>query len=148
MKLISIAIAASVFTASAFAQPASPIRLNTLGYLPDAPKCASVAGKGGHFAVIRVSDHHAVFEGETSGAVHNNDTDEDIVCADFSALRDPGEYRLRIAGIVDSPPFRIAADLYREPLFLVTRAMYLWRCGGNRTLRGLQHMSVLQPELG
>lgn len=30
---------------------------------------------------------------------------------------------------VQSAPFRIAEDIYREPFRLVTRAMHLWRCG-------------------
>jgi endoglucanase len=29
----------------------------------------------------------------------------------------------------ESAPFGVAADVYRQPFYVVTRAMYLWRCG-------------------
>lgn len=105
------------------------IRLNTIGYLPDSPKRASVAGKFSRFAVVRVRDGKKVYEGEAAETITSADTDEQITIADFSALKTPGEYRLEIPDIGFSPPFRIGTDVYDFPFYTVMRGMYLWRCG-------------------
>jgi endoglucanase len=78
--------------------------------------------------VEQLPSHKAAFEGELSAHVRHPDTDEEISVADFSALTQTGEYQLSIDGAV-SPPFRVAADVYRQPFYVVTRGMYLWRCG-------------------
>lgn len=132
LPLRSILIGAAVFIGSICfaAEPSAPaIRLNTLGYLPDAPKHATVAANVDAFSVHRVPSGESVFTGKLSESRHDADTNEDLHDADFSALQTPGEYRLVVEGAGESAPFKIAGDLYREPLFLVTRGMYLWRCG-------------------
>lgn len=123
--LLAVAVGTSCL---ATAQAPASIRLNTLGYLPEAPKRATVAAEATGFAVVRTSDGAEVFTGQVSEARQNPDTDERLAEADFSALRVPGTYRLRVGDAV-SPEFRIDGSLYREPFVLVTRAMYLWRCG-------------------
>lgn len=105
------------------------IRLNSIGYLPAAPKHATLAVPCTHFTVVRLGDHVTVFEGRVSEPVADTDTQQQICTADFSALTNAGHYRLEIPGREPSAPFRIAADVYREPFRVVTRAMYLWRCG-------------------
>jgi endoglucanase len=130
-----ILICAAVWAGSATAQEpaerpaAPPIRLNTLGYLPDAAKRASVAAPCEAFAVVRVEDGARVLEGTIEKPVRNEDTGEELWVVDFSRLRSPGEYVLEVAGVGRSAPFQIAGDLYRQPYSLVTRGMYLWRCG-------------------
>jgi endoglucanase len=125
-------MAANVLAQPADPAPAAqapPLRLNTIGYLPDAPKQATIARPAESFAIIRTRDGERVLEGPVTGPIRNEDTAEELYIADFSALMDPGEYRLEVPGAGQSPPFRIAADLYKEPFRTVTRAMYLMRCG-------------------
>jgi endoglucanase len=106
------------------------VRLNTLGYPPQATKAASILGRGGAtFHVVRVADGEIVLEGHASPAVRNDDTREDLATVDFSAVREPGEFRIEVDGVGASAPFRVGEDMYREPFQLVTRGMYLWRCG-------------------
>jgi endoglucanase len=57
------------------------------------------------------------------------DTAEKLWTADFSKLSDPGEYRLDVAGVGQSPPFRVGKDVYLEPYRTAMLGMYLWRCG-------------------
>lgn len=130
-RALPLAAALSLWSGSLHAVAAEPpIRLNTLGYLPKAAKHATIAAEGGNlFRVLRMSDGQAVLEGKLSASVVDGDTSETVATADFSALRDSGEFRLQIDGVGDSMPFRIDADLYREPFGAVVRGIYLWRCG-------------------
>lgn len=111
------------------ARPATPIRLNTIGYLPSATKQATIAEPCTKFLVVRTSDEKPLFTGRVTGPKTNDDTGEQLYFADFSALAGPGEYRLDVENVGSSPPFRIASDVYREAFRTVTRAMYLARCG-------------------
>lgn len=111
------------------APPGQAVRLNSLGYLPSARKHATVPLPAAKFSVVRTSDESEVLAGTLSGPVRNQDTNDDLYTADFSALIEPGEYRLDIAGAGESATFRIGEDLYVEPYRLATRAMYLMRCG-------------------
>jgi endoglucanase len=106
-----------------------PIRLNTIGYLPNAPKQATIAVPCGEFTVRRIADGTTVYSGQVTGPVENEDTEEQLFTVDFSALDEPGDYQLEIAGVGQSAPFRIDARLYDFPFTTTTRAMYLWRCG-------------------
>ena len=127
--LLSAGLISAAGLAAPGIEPAPPIRLNTLGYLPDAPKQATVASPCAAFAVVRVGDGERVLDGTATGPLRNADTDEQLYTADFSTLVEPGEYRLDVPGVGQSAPFRVAADVYDEPFRTVTRAMYLWRCG-------------------
>jgi endoglucanase len=105
------------------------IRLNTVGYLPGGEKKAAIAASCTNFTVVRVKDGSKVFAGRVTGPVLNDDTRERLYTADFSALRKPGRYQLDVGGVGRSAPFRVAADVYREPFYIVMRGFYLWRCG-------------------
>ncbi|MGA9778030.1 MAG: glycoside hydrolase family 9 protein [Limisphaerales bacterium] len=107
----------------------SPIRLNTVGYPPGAQKAASIAAPCTNFAVIRVTDGATVFQGAVTGPVSDPDTREQLYTADFSKLRQPGDYQLDVPGVGRSAPFRVEMDIYREPFYVVMRGFYLWRCG-------------------
>jgi endoglucanase len=126
----SIALAAVSLLASVWAAEETPkIRLNTIGYLPGKEKKASIATTCSQFAVVRVKDSSKAFEGVTTGPIFNNDTQEQLYTADFSALKEPGEYQLDVHGVGRSAPFRVAADIYNQTFYTVVRGMYLWRCG-------------------
>jgi endoglucanase len=130
--LVAIAMSPTAARAQAptvRAEGAPPIRLNSIGYLPTAAKQATVAAGSKEFAVVRTSDGATVYSGTLSGPSRNDDTDESLCVADFSALVEPGEYRLEVAGVGESAPFRVDADVYRQPYYMVMRGMYLSRCG-------------------
>jgi endoglucanase len=107
----------------------SAIRLNTVGFLPDHLKRASIAAACTDFSIINAADGKTAFRGKTSGPVYNHDTNEKLYIADFSALNQPGLYRLDVAGVGRSAPFRVGPDVYDFAFRTVLRAMYLWRCG-------------------
>lgn len=105
------------------------VRLNTVGYLPSAQKQASIAAPCTNFTVVRLSDGATVFRGKTTGPVMNRDTQERLYAADFSMITRPGDYQLEVAGVGRSAPFRVQAEVYREPFRVVMLGFYLWRCG-------------------
>jgi endoglucanase len=112
------------------AQEASlAIRLNTVGYLPDSLKRASIAAECSQFAVVRAATDETVLAGAVTGPVLNEDTQEQLCTADFSAVTEPGEYALVVPGVGRSAAFRVGADVYDEPFRVVMLGMYLWRCG-------------------
>ena len=114
----------------AWGAPAAPaIRLNSLGFLPNQPKHASVSGTATNFTLIKTGDGAVVFTGSVSGPRTNADTGEALFTADFSAFTNTGMFQLDVPGGGRSATFRIGGDIYREPFVTVTRAMYLWRCG-------------------
>jgi len=107
----------------------APIRLNTVGFLPDAPKRASVAAACSDFRVVRDTDGGEVLAGRAAPPVKDAEAGQSLAVIDFSALAAPGVYRLDVPGVGRSAPFRVGVDVYNEPLKTATRAMYLWRCG-------------------
>lgn len=105
------------------------VRLNTIGYPPDTPKRASVDGPASDFTVLRVTDGAEVLHGRTEPWPGDTETGPARSTADFSAVTESGDYRLRVDGGGESPPFSVAADVYQDAFRTVTRGMYLWRCG-------------------
>ena len=62
-------------------------------------------------------------------AVTDTQSGDTLRTIDFSAVTKPGSYTIAVKGVGESAPFRIAADVYRDPLYLTTRAFYGQRCG-------------------
>lgn len=126
---------------------ANPIRLDTVGYLPNQLKVATLAGPTERFVVRRFSDGPVVFADLTDGPHTNPDTEEQLRLADFTPLAEPGRYVLEAEGLGRSAPFTIGPDVYREPFRLAVQGFYLWRCGqavraehqGHRFLHGPCH---------
>lgn len=127
--LLSVSLAGALWAGESSEKPTLMIGFNTVGYLPDAPKKASVAQPCSGFTVVRIKDGAKVFEGKATGPVLNEDSQEQLYTADFSAVKEEGEYCLDVPGVGRSAPFRIASDVFSQPFYTVTRAMYLWRCG-------------------
>ncbi len=119
-------IAAAVLGAQA-ASP--PIRLNSVGFLPEAPKRATLALPSTEFSLARAGSDTPVFHGPVTGPATNADTGEALYLADFSQFTRPGTFCLVVPGVGRSAPFAIASNVYDAAFSTVTRGMYLWRCG-------------------
>jgi endoglucanase len=111
--------------------PPAAIRVNTIGFLPDAVKCATLLGEAAQFRVLDAATGAVAFSGAVSAPVRTapTDTDETVRIADFTALQTPGRYVLEVDGLGRSVPFAIGPQVWNEPYQIVTRGMYLWRCG-------------------
>ena len=107
----------------------SDIRLNSLGYLPDMPKKASIIKKCSEFTVKKASDDSVVFSGKTTGPLHQEDVDQDIWTADFTKVNEKGKFYLDVPGVGKSCEFEIGDNVYDFAYFTAMRGFYLWRCG-------------------
>jgi endoglucanase len=108
--------------------------VNTIGFLPDAEKRATIAAPlkaAALVRVVRVADGAPAFAAPAGAPVVSGkkDTDETVRVFDFTALTAAGDYRIEIPGVPPSAPFRIAGNVWDEPFAAVMRAFYLWRCG-------------------
>jgi endoglucanase len=137
MLLISVL---ALFQATAIAPPAINIRVNQLGYLPDAPKIAvvcalerlqlktfSVTDAAGKTVLTKA----ATFAKPFGPCVSN-------YRLDFSSISKAGEYRLAAAGIV-SPPVHISESAYTGAADTLLYYMREQRSGYNPVFHTVVH---------
>ncbi len=127
-----IAMASQGVSAAETFRPAPGVRVNTIGYLPQHVKRASVAGAAAtasKFAVLARPSGKIAFTAALEAPKPHADSGEELRTADFSKFREPGEYVLRVEGLPDSAPFRIAPDVYNASLRLLMLGFYGQRCG-------------------
>jgi hypothetical protein len=102
------------------------VRVNQVGYLPDDPKIALLSSDwrlGGRFTVGGLSASIGPDQGAWGPFAHN-------YRLDFSALKTPGRYRVRI-GDVESLAFTVGPDAYAAVPDALLGFMRLQRCGTN-----------------
>ncbi|MDN4038854.1 heme-degrading domain-containing protein [Massilia sp. YIM B02443] len=112
------------------AAQSSTIKLNQVGFLPQAHKLAVVpqGASGTRFEVVG-ADGKTVFEGALGAPGRWEPSGETVRVADFSALAQPGTYRLKVAGLALSDPFAIKPDAYRALGDAALKAYYFNRSG-------------------
>ena len=65
--------------------------------------------------VVRQGDGQVVFSNSVTGPRLNQDTDEQLYTADFSAFHESGAFQLDVPGVGRSAPFRIGRDIHNDP---------------------------------
>lgn len=108
------------------------VRLNQVGYYPDASKIAVIDSNNSkiRFYVINADTEQVVFGamaqrmGKTSRA-------------DFSTVTETGNYYILTSEGMQSPVFRIAPDVYQELTDALVKFFYYQRCGCELTDAGL-----------
>jgi len=107
----------------------SDIRLNSLGYLHEMPKKASIIAKCDEFTVKKVSDDSVVYSGKPTGPMHQEDVNQDVWIADFTKVSEKGKFYLDVPGVGKSFEFEIGKNVYDFAYYTTMRGFYLWRCG-------------------
>ncbi|HEX9106092.1 MAG TPA: glycoside hydrolase family 9 protein, partial [Longimicrobiales bacterium] len=161
---IACALLAATLLAPAGARASTParadtanlvIRVNQVGYLPDAPKvavlCALRPEPVKDFVVLDEQGRR-VFGPRAAEAAHGFGPCAGTWRLDFSALRQPGRYRLQAAGAT-SPLVRIGADVYAGGLDTLLSYMRVQRSGFNPFFKDSVHnrtdaILVDHPEAG
>lgn len=134
------------------------IKVNQVGYLPDAPRKfaylgAHIYGVGPldcamypRFDVVNVADGSVALSGEVRLRDRNgrvvpdrrkpDDTSvpplingEDVYEMDLTPLKETGDFYIRIRGMGRSWPFHHGADTYGQAFYTAARGLYHQRCG-------------------
>jgi endoglucanase len=129
MKMIvCFFLAASLFAAD----PTLEIKVDQVGYLPNASKIAIVAAKkpATEFTVNQSKDGKPIFRGTLSKAREDFDSGDSLQAADFTrAPLKTGTYYIDVPGVGRSWNFDIAPDVYNKAWRLAMRSFYGQRCG-------------------
>lgn len=142
-KLIIVFAFIAITITSTFGQD---IKLNQIGFYKYSPKIAVIPEAGSYiFQVISAESEEIVYSGLLSNSKQwHLSGEENIRIADFSEIRDTGEYYLQ-SGDKRSHIFKIANDtLYKELALWSTKAFYLWRASTSidsayATFRGINY---------
>ncbi|MEL6526082.1 MAG: glycoside hydrolase family 9 protein, partial [Chloroflexota bacterium] len=118
-------------------EPAIPaIKINLIGYQPDAPKYALITGpnltfpKDTPFSITPANSDEEIHSGVLNGITDFDPASGDsIYIANFDELTEQGLYRLHIEGLETSPVFRIGTNIYDNLLVDTMRYFYMQRQG-------------------
>lgn len=114
MKKLLFLIMISHIAGLAVAQTLSyDIRLNQIGFLPNAIKRAAIVNsEADSFKVMTIDSDSIVFRGKCLPAVYYSSSDENVRIADFTLLQRPGQYSMVIDGLGKSVPFTINSNVF------------------------------------
>jgi len=79
-----------VVTVAGASDDSTAIRLNSLGFLPDMPKKATLTTQGSDFSVRRVTDDAVVYSGKLTGPHQQQDVGQEVWFADFAEVHTSG----------------------------------------------------------
>lgn len=118
---------------------APAIKVNQLGFVPEAEKYALVTGfegelaaeAGDQFKVVNAADNSVAYTGKLTLVTEYEplDSGEKILKADFSDLDVPGKYYISIEGLDNSPKFEIGEGIYGSLITDSARYFYYQRQG-------------------
>lgn len=124
-----VAGAASADSSKPLAEPAA-IRINQLGFLPEASKIAVVPNvPAGEFLLMSADSNNEIMRGPLSQPQAWEAADETVKIADFSAFNKPGRYYVQVKGAGKTAPFTIAEGVYDPLLKGAAKAFYFNRAG-------------------
>jgi endoglucanase len=103
------------------------IRLNQIGFLPDAQKIAVVPAVAATTFSIVDSSNVQVATGNLTAEATWEPVLESVKIADFSSLTQPGTYKIQIAGVDDQPTFTISTTVYNALNAAAIKALYFNR---------------------
>jgi len=125
-----LALQACGFMTATPPEAPAAIHVNQVGFVPGAAKWAVVERAAGTaFSVVDSLSGREVLRGTLGEATSWEPAQEVVRLADFSALTMPGEYRLRVDGLADSPRFKVAQDAYAALNAAAIKAFYFNRAG-------------------
>ncbi|WP_247231535.1 glycoside hydrolase family 9 protein [Telluribacter sp. SYSU D00476] len=109
--------------------PTEKIRLNQIGYYPDAPKVAVVVGEEaqGPFQIKEAGSNKVVFKGTLSAPRSNQHSGKKSRIADFSGFTKRGNYVVEIPGVGTSYSFSIKPAVHREVAAASLKGFYYQR---------------------
>jgi len=128
-KLLFLSLICALITTVSSAQGGEPrIRLNQIGFYPDAPKIAVVTEDGATgFLIKSLSSGDVVFRSQLSSPRKSAFSDKQTRIADFSPVTKPGSYVLTVQGVGDSYPFEIKPAIFTSVTKALIKGFYYQR---------------------
>jgi len=105
------------------------IKVDQVGYLPNAPKIALVSDPAKTFEIRRSSDAKLVLRGVLGPVATDPLSGDSVQAADFSQLRRAGTYYIEVPGVGKSWKFSIGSHIFGRTWYLAMRGFYGQRCG-------------------
>ncbi|MFD2572058.1 glycoside hydrolase family 9 protein [Spirosoma soli] len=129
--LCSLLLAHRLITGAASAQALSEaIRLNQIGFYPNASKIAVVVGEAqGKFQLVTPDLKKVVFTGTLSAPRQNAISGKTTRIADFSGFTKSGSYVVVVPGLGHSYSFDIRSDVHRAVTIGAIKGFYYQRTG-------------------
>ncbi len=112
-----------------FSQTNNQIKLNQLGFYPNAPKTAVVTGTvdAPDFYIVSINLKDTVFAGKLSAEKQSAYSSTKTKLADFSLFEKKGNYIVCVNGISNSYPFKIADDINKTAAIATIKGYYFQR---------------------
>ncbi len=127
-RISSLLLMAGIALQTAAQSLTENIRLNQIGFYPDAPKEAVwVGAKQDRFFVLSESKRDTVFRGTLSAQRTNVISGKTTQIADFSSFRTPGNYVVFIPAAGHSYSFEISPNVHRPAAIGALRGYYYQR---------------------
>ncbi|MBA4849972.1 glycoside hydrolase family 9 protein [Emticicia sp. BO119] len=148
LKQLLLFLIALVCVQIAFAQTEN-IKLNQIGFYPEAPKIAVWTGDlQNDFVILAQNKKQVVFKGKLSEQRTNNISQKTTQIADFSAFKKPGKYYISISDKALSYSFEIKNDIYREAAKASLKGFYYQRASTSlpEKYAGKWHRSAGHPD--
>jgi endoglucanase len=106
----------------------SGIRINQLGFLPEASKLALVeSATARKFTVVRADNGKIVLTGDLQPAATWEPAQRKAAIADLSAVKTSGTYRVTVEGLPPSDPFPVNANAYSKLGDAALKGFYFMR---------------------
>ena len=109
--------------------PVPAIKVDQVGYPLHGPKIALVGAPATTFEVKRSTDGQTMFHGTLGSAQFDPDSGDTVEAADFSDLKQPGDYYIDVPGVGRSWNFKVNDNVYEHTYYMAMRAFYGQRCG-------------------
>jgi len=131
LSLLFLLVACKTEEKVELAPASSQIRINQIGYYPNASKKAVLVDSlnGKTFYVVDTLSKKRVFEGELSEVKQWKLSNENVRIADFSSFKEHGGYALWIPNVGFSHPFQIGKNVLDTVLKGSVKGLYYQRAG-------------------
>lgn len=129
---INLSLFLTLFVSIVFGQT-NTIKLNQIGFYPQAQKFAIAPTNSTLFEVVNKATSQAVFSGNLSSSSTWEPSGETVKLADFSDFNEKGSFYLKIAGLPNSSTFKIKENVHQKVLKGVLKAYYYNRASTSLT---------------
>ena len=115
----------------AFGQNEDKIKINQVGFYPDASKIALVTDNesASNFYVVSVPSNAVVYRGHLGRVMHSKNSFAITRALDFSDLKTVGTYQLVVDGVGKSYPFKIKVKVLEPVVKSALKGFYFQRSG-------------------